>query len=49
MHGGQQDKQEDEEQEKGAKDPLLGLSPGQSPELAKSGKGRRAGRVIVKG
>jgi len=40
---------EDEKPEKGAKDPHLGLSVGQNPELAKSGKGRRAGRVIIKG
>jgi len=51
MHGDDQaPEQEDEElPEKGAKDPHLGLSVGQSPELAKSGKGRRAGRVIIKG
>jgi hypothetical protein len=39
----------EEQPEKGAKDPHLGLSVGQSPDLAKSGKGRRAGRVIIKG
>ena len=39
----------DELPEKGVKDPHLGLSVGQSPELARSGKGRRAGRVIIKG
>lgn len=38
-----------EEEEKGAKDPLLGLTPGQDIELAKGSKGRRAGKVIVKG
>ena len=43
------EEEEDEMPEKGAKDPHLGLSVGQSPELAKSGKGRRAGRVIIKG
>jgi hypothetical protein len=50
LHGKKEKKEEDEgEQEPGAKDPLLGLSPGQSPALAKNSKGRRAGRVIVKG
>lgn len=38
-----------EEEEKGARDPYLGLAPGQDSSLAESGKGRRAGRVIVKG
>jgi hypothetical protein len=40
---------DEEMPEKGAKDPHLGLSPGQNPELAKGGKGRRVGRVIIKG
>ena len=43
------DEDGDELPAKGVKDPHLGLSVGQSPDLAKSGKGRRAGRVIIKG
>jgi hypothetical protein len=35
--------------EKGAKDPLLGLDPGQDASLANRPAGRRSGRVIVKG
>ena len=47
--GDSPDEEKDDPPEKGAKDPHLGLSVGQSPDLAKSGKGRRAGRVIIKG
>ncbi|MEE2902924.1 MAG: hypothetical protein VYC39_11370 [Myxococcota bacterium] len=43
------EEESDELPAKGVKDPHLGLSVGQSPDLAKSGKGRRAGRVIIKG
>lgn len=52
LHGkpeGAPDGEEDDTPTRGAKDPHLGLSPTQSPDLAQSGKGRRAGRVIVKG
>lgn len=49
MHGKPEPREEEELPERGAKDPHLGLSPGQSPELAEGGRGRRAGRVIVKG
>lgn len=50
MHPDEQKPEPDEQPpEKGAIDPHMGLSPGQSPDLARSGKGRRAGRVIVKG
>jgi len=50
MHGKPDSPEGEEEEtpEKGAKDPHLGLSPAQSPDLAAGGKGRRAGRVIVK-
>lgn len=37
------------EDEKGARDPHLGLAPSQDSGLVGSGKGRRSGRVIVKG
>ena len=40
---------EDIEGSAGARDPLLGLSPRQSVDLANSTPGRRSGRVIVKG
>jgi len=51
MYGKPEDEAEEGEEspKRGAKDPHLGLSPGQSPDLASGGKGRRAGRVIVKG
>lgn len=38
-----------EPQPPGARDPHLGLSPSQDSGLVTSGKGRRSGRVIVKG
>jgi len=47
MHGKPTPEEPEEEPEKGAKEPHVGLSPGQSPSLAQ-GKGRAA-RVIVKG
>ena len=40
---------EGEAEEKGAKDPLLGLSPGQQPALANPSKDRRSAKFIVKG
>jgi hypothetical protein len=39
----------DREDSLGARDPHLGLSPSQDSSIAASGKGRRSGRVIVKG
>jgi hypothetical protein len=44
-----EEKENEEEEEKGAKDPHLGLVPGQSSSIANRGKGRRSGKVIVKG
>src|SRR5215831_17280740 len=46
---GSEDETEDEAEEKGAKDPHLGLVPGQSSAIANPAKGRRSGKVIVKG
>jgi hypothetical protein len=37
------------EEEKGAKDPLLGLTPGQKPAIANPSKDRRSAKFIVKG
>jgi hypothetical protein len=42
------EEEEEEEAEEGGKDPLLGLSPQQDPDLGRGKKGR-AGKVIVKG
>ena len=39
---------EEDEEETGGRDPLLGLSPNQDPDLGRGKKGR-AGKVIVKG
>lgn len=52
--GGDKDGNEDqadsaEPEQKGARDPLLGLAPNQDPSIANPGKGRRGGKVIVKG
>lgn len=44
-----EEKEGEEPEEKGAKDPLLGLSVAQAPAIANRGKGRRSGKVIVKG
>ena len=48
---GKPDSEEEEEESRpeGAIEPHMGLQLGQSTELVGSGKGRRAGRVIVKG
>lgn len=48
------DKPDEEEeevvvQERGAKDPLLGLDPNQDSAIANRPAGKRAGKVIVKG
>lgn len=48
-HAKPEDEEEKKDEPKGARDPLLGLNPGQDVELAKGSKGRRAGKVIVKG
>lgn len=45
--GGEED--HEEEAKDGAIDPLLGLVPGQSTEIANPSGGRRSGKVIVKG
>lgn len=45
---GEEPAEEEEAEEEGARDPLLGLSPRQDPDLGRGKKGR-AGKVIVKG
>lgn len=45
----QPEEQEPEAQEQGAIEPHMGLQPSQDSKLVGSGKGRRSGRVIVKG
>ncbi|MEM7674950.1 MAG: hypothetical protein AAF449_03000 [Myxococcota bacterium] len=43
------DEEAQADENKGAKDPLLGLAPNQNAKLANTTPGRRSGRVIVKG
>jgi hypothetical protein len=47
--GDEKDENEKEDEKKGAIDPHLGLVPGQSTSIANRAKGRRSGKVIVKG
>lgn len=49
LHGEEDDEEEAAADEAGAKDPLLGLDPGQSSALSNRPSGRRSGQVIVKG
>ncbi len=46
--GEDEEEEPEEEEEAGGRDPLLGLSPQQDPDLGRGKKGR-AGKVIVKG
>ena len=43
------DESSEQEAEKGAREPLLGLDPNQNARIANPALGRRSGRVIVKG
>lgn len=49
MYGKKTPEEPEPPAEKGAIEPHLGLSPSQDAGLVTSGKGRRSGRVIVKG
>lgn len=49
MHGPPAPPAEEPPREAGAIEPHMGLSPSQDVGLVTSGKGRRSGRVIVKG
>ena len=51
LSDGKEDEEEPEQEQAGpgARDPLLGLNPGQDAAIANHPKGLRSGKVIVKG
>lgn len=49
LRGDQPEEEAEDENKRGARDPLLGLDPNQDSAIANRPEGKRAGKVIVKG